>query len=271
MGGPRRLHDLPGCCGSGAEDEGCRPQQVVEGLVEDVLGRDEGGRREPWRRQCLLRLGCGPLRGRLLPHQGLHRLLHPACHRLRPLRGLHLDGDREADLEPGYAVRHRGPHGRAPPDVGLQPQPLLQLGRVRHDRRADGVLHLGPCQDGLLLAVHHPRGLPLRRAQHRPLRAGLREARRGGLRAAHPAQGARERGGDAHAPEVERLRDRRRDGQHHLGWHILHGHHERRRHRDPVRCQALNSRQFSRESLATQGSQLSASCAVWRRLQARQS
>ena len=58
--------------------------------------------------------------------------------------GLHLDGDRQAHLGPGHSVCSGGASSSAPPDVGLQPEPILQLGQRRHDRCPNGVLHLGP-------------------------------------------------------------------------------------------------------------------------------
>ncbi|CAJ1356540.1 unnamed protein product, partial [Effrenium voratum] len=93
---------------------------------------------------------------------------------------LHLDGDGEAHPGPGHPIRQGGARCRAAPNAGLQPEPVLQLGQRRHDGRADGELHLGLGEAGILLAVHHARRLPLRRPEHRPLRQGIREE--GGLR-----------------------------------------------------------------------------------------
>merc|ERR1712032_893406 len=46
-------------------------------------------------------------------------------------------------------------------------KPILQLGLVGYDRHADGDVHLGPRQVGLLLAVHNSGWFPLQLPQHR--------------------------------------------------------------------------------------------------------
>ena len=89
------------------------------------------------------------------------------------------------------------------------------------------------------LVVHHTRRLPQRCIGYRQFRDGLRRARHGCIRPNNPTRGEEERRGNIDTSEMERKRNRRRNGQHNFFRHQLYRHQQRRCHREAVLVAAL--------------------------------